>query len=73
MILNEVSPLFTRRYHALKAYGGSVGFASHIFDIDIRWKPSRSGRFTPKIKSRSTHWIGDWVGLRHGLYTSSRE
>jgi hypothetical protein len=29
-------------------------------------------RFTPGERTSGTHWIGDWVGLRTGLYTQAR-
>jgi len=28
------------------------------------WSASRSGRFTPRDRSTSIHWIGGWVGPR---------
>jgi hypothetical protein len=28
------------------------------------WSASRAGRFTPRGKAPSTHWIGGWVGPR---------
>jgi hypothetical protein len=31
------------------------------------WSASRPCHFTPGEKVPSTHWIGDWVGLRAGL------
>jgi len=31
------------------------------------WSASRSGRFTPRERAPSTHWIGGWVGPRAGL------
>jgi hypothetical protein len=31
------------------------------------WSASRSGRFTPRERTSSTHWIGGWVGPRAGL------
>jgi hypothetical protein len=31
------------------------------------WSASRSGRFTPRIRTSGTHWIGGWVGLIAGL------
>jgi hypothetical protein len=31
------------------------------------WSVSRPGRFTPRVKTSGTHWIGGWVGSRAGL------
>jgi hypothetical protein len=28
------------------------------------WSVSRPGRFTPRERAPSTHWIGGWVGPR---------
>jgi hypothetical protein len=34
--------------------------------IEGEWSVSRLGRFTPRERGPSTHWIGDWVGPRYG-------
>jgi hypothetical protein len=31
------------------------------------WSVSRPGRFNPRERAPSTHWIGGWVGHRAGL------
>jgi hypothetical protein len=33
------------------------------------WSASRPSRFTPRERTRGTHWIGCWVGPRAGLET----
>jgi hypothetical protein len=54
----------------MKAYRG-VGVQIHVFLTMAlaggEWSASRSGRFKPGQKSRTTHWIGSWVGPRAGL------
>jgi hypothetical protein len=35
-----------------------------------QWSASRLGRFTPKERAPSTHWIGGWVGPRAVLDTA---
>jgi hypothetical protein len=32
-----------------------------------KWSASHHNCFTPREIAPSTHWIGDWVGLRVGL------
>jgi hypothetical protein len=53
-------------HHAMKTYWWSGGIALRILDIGTRWKylASRPGRFTPREKVPSAHWIGGWVGPR---------
>jgi hypothetical protein len=36
------------------------------------WSASHLGRFTPRERAPSTHWIGGWVGPRNGLDTVSK-
>jgi hypothetical protein len=33
------------------------------------WSASRPGRLTPVERAPGTHWTGDWVGSRAGLWT----
>jgi hypothetical protein len=43
-------------------YCGSGGIASHILDLDTRWRwvvNFTTGRFTPRERSPGTHWIRD--------------
>jgi hypothetical protein len=37
--------------------------------VGAEWSASRSSRFTSREKAPGTHWIGDWVSPRAGLYT----
>jgi len=32
------------------------------------WSTSRSGRFTPGVKTPDTNWIGGWVDTSDSLY-----
>jgi hypothetical protein len=57
-------------HHAIKAYWGSAGIAPRILTsvLDgVEWSASRPGRFIPRERAPSTHWIGGWVGPRAGL------
>jgi hypothetical protein len=52
----------------MKAYWRSGGIAPLVFftsALDVgEWSASRHGRFTPRERAPSTHWIGGWVGPR---------
>jgi hypothetical protein len=54
----------------MKACGG-VDVKIHIFLTSAlaggEWSASRPGRFTPRERAHSTHWIGGWVDSRAGL------
>jgi hypothetical protein len=58
----------------MKAYWGNGAIAPRILDLIIRWEwsASRPGCFTPRERAPGTHWIGDWVGTRAGLYAVLR-
>jgi hypothetical protein len=62
---------FLNEYHFMKAYWGSGRYSStHSLAsaLDgVEWSASRPGRFTPRERAPSTHWIESWVGLRAGL------
>jgi hypothetical protein len=50
------------KHHAMKTHWGSGGIAPRILDLGTRWdewSDSRPGRFTPRERAPSTHWIGD--------------
>jgi len=58
------------KYHAMKTYLGSTGTAAPILNLGTRWGwvvNSRSGRFTPGVRTHGTHWIGSWVGPRSDI------
>jgi hypothetical protein len=60
------------KHHAMKTYRGSGGIAPYILDLVLdggEWSASRPGRFTPRERSPSTHWIGGWMGPRVALDT----
>jgi hypothetical protein len=45
----------------MKAYWGNAGIAPLILDLGTRWgewSNSRAGRFTPRERAPSTHWMG---------------
>jgi hypothetical protein len=51
----------------MKAYWESGGIAPLVLTSALdggEWSASRLGRFTPRERSPSTHWIGGWVGSR---------
>jgi hypothetical protein len=49
------------KYQAMKAYWRSGGIAA----LDGgQWSASRPGRFTPRKRAPSIHWIGGRVGPR---------
>jgi hypothetical protein len=51
----------------MKAYWGSGGIAPLILTSALdggEWSASRPGRFTPRERAPSTHWLGGWVGPR---------
>jgi hypothetical protein len=54
----------------MKTYGG-VDVQIHISLTSAlaggEWSASRPGRFTPRERAPSTHWIGGWVDPRAGL------
>jgi hypothetical protein len=54
----------------MKTYGG-VDVQIHIFlTLALtggEWSASCPGRFTPRERASSTHWIGGWVDPRAGL------
>jgi hypothetical protein len=59
-----------------EAYWG-VDVSIHIFLISElaggKWSAWRTGRFIPRERASSIHWIGGWVGLRAGLYNVERK
>jgi hypothetical protein len=60
----------------MKTYGGvnvwiQVFFTSTL--VGGEWSTSRPGRFTPRERASSTHWIGGWVGPRTGLDVEKRK
>jgi hypothetical protein len=54
----------------MKAYGG-VDVYIHVFLISAligdEWSASRPGRFMPRERGPSTHWIGSLIDPRVGL------
>jgi len=61
----KVGPvLLSTEYHAMKAYWGSGSIVPRILDLGTRWEwlDSCSGRFTPRERAPSTHWIGACLG-----------
>jgi hypothetical protein len=68
-VKDKVVPvLFLTEHHAMKAYWGSGGTAPIVLLTSAldggEWSASRPGRFTPRERAPSTHWIGGWVGPR---------
>jgi len=54
----------------MKTYWESGGIAPRILNLSTRWgvwPASRPGCFTSVERTRSTRWIGGWVGPRAGL------
>jgi hypothetical protein len=54
----------------MKAYWGMEVQLHACFTSALdggEWSASRPGRFTPRERASSTHWIGGWVGPRAGL------
>jgi len=39
----------------------------------VEWSASRTNSFTPRKRDPCTHWIGGWVGPRHGLDAEKRK
>jgi hypothetical protein len=54
----------------MKAYEG-VDVQIQIFltsaIVGGEWSASHPGRFTPRERTRGTHWLGGWVDPRAGL------
>jgi hypothetical protein len=62
-------------HHDMKMYWGAQ-VQLHIFLTSAldggEWSASRAGRFTPRVTSPGTRWIGGWVGPRASLDTVSK-
>jgi hypothetical protein len=60
------------QHHAMKTYWG-VELQLHAFLTSAlgggEWSDSRPGRFTPRERAPSSHWIGGWMGPRTVLGT----
>jgi hypothetical protein len=67
----KLSLCSTIKHYTMKAYGG-VGVQIHIFLTSVlvggEWSSPCPDRFTPGERAPSTHWMGDWVSPRSGLY-----
>jgi hypothetical protein len=74
----RLNPLFFKRYPALfkwaSRHGGVLGewryTSTHSLTSALdggEWSASRPGRFNPRVRAPSTHWVGGWVGSRVGL------
>jgi hypothetical protein len=65
-----VPVLFLTEHQATKTKW-RTGAQLHIFLTvaldEGEWSASRPGRFSPKERAPSTHWIGSWVGPRASL------
>jgi hypothetical protein len=68
--------LFLTEHHAMEAYWGVEVYVYAFLTSALdggEWSASRSGRFTPGVRSRGTHWIGGWVVPRAVLGSSGEE
>jgi len=59
-----VCTLCLTKHHAMKTYWGMEVKLHTFLTVALEggeWSASRPGRFTPRERVPSTHWIGGWV------------
>jgi hypothetical protein len=63
------------KHHAMRHIGDWTHSFMHSLTSALDggdWLASRPGRFTPRERPPTTHWIGGWVGPRASLDMGSK-